>query len=175
MILLLSRANISGFDAQTYISSIANNASALPNIGIAISGGGYRALINGAGFIAAADDRTPNSTSAGHIGGLLQATTYLAGLSGGGWLVGSLYSNNFSTVVQFRNGSSGSSVWQFGNSVFLGPAESGLLIVNTAEYWRDIENQVSAKADAGYNTSLTDYWGRALSYQLISATDGDPA
>lgn len=35
---------------------------------------------------------------------------------------------------------------------------------------------VSSKADApGYfNTSLTDYWGRALSFQLINATDGGP-
>lgn len=49
--------NISGFDAATYINGVKNNASTLPNIGIAVSGGGYRALMNGAGFIAAADDR----------------------------------------------------------------------------------------------------------------------
>jgi lysophospholipase len=175
MITFLSRANISGFDARSYISNVANNATALPNIAIAASGGGYRALMNGAGFIAAADDRTPNSTNTGHIGGLLQATTYLAGLSGGGWLVGSIYSNNFSSVVQLRDGSDTSAVWQFGRSIFQGPEASGLSIFNTADYWSNLVSAVSGKGDAGYPTSITDYWGRALSYQLINATDGGPS
>lgn len=44
---LLRRVNITGFDAAAYISNHANNATALPNIAIAFSGGGYRALMNG--------------------------------------------------------------------------------------------------------------------------------
>jgi lysophospholipase len=130
----LFRANISGFDASAYISKIANNATALPNIGIAIFGGGYRAALIGAGFVAAADSRTENSTNAAGIGGLLQSATYLSSLSGGGWLVGSLYSNNFSSVVSLPNGSPGSSVWRFGGSILGGPAPGGLSIRNTAEY-----------------------------------------
>ena len=43
----LGRMNISGFDAGAYISNNAKNVSALPNIAIAVSGGGYRALMNG--------------------------------------------------------------------------------------------------------------------------------
>ena len=43
----LRRMNISGFDAASYISDNAKNASALPNIAIAVSGGGYRALMSG--------------------------------------------------------------------------------------------------------------------------------
>lgn len=78
MIKLVERNSISGFDAATYIRNAAeNDLSSLPNIAIAVSGGGYRALMNGAGFLAAADDRTDGSTSAGGIGGLLQASTYL--------------------------------------------------------------------------------------------------
>lgn len=150
--------NISGFDATTYINGISNNATALPNIGIAISGGGYRALMNGAGFIAAADNRTSNSTNSGQIGGLLQATTYLAGLSGGGWLVGSIYSNNFSTVEALRDGSATSSVWQFQNSIFEGPDKGGIQILSTAEYFDTINNEVDAKNNAGFNTTITDYW-----------------
>jgi lysophospholipase len=175
MIDLLSRANISNFDAKSYINGISSNATALPNIGIAISGGGYRAMLNGAGFIAAADNRTQNSTGTGQIGGLLQATTYLAGLSGGGWLVGSLFTNNFSSVVTLRDGSEGSSVWKFDRSILEGPKSSGISIVNTAEYYTDLQEAVSAKEDAGFDVSITDYWGRALSYQLINATDGGPA
>lgn len=168
----MSRANISGFDAASYINQNSGNISALPTIAIAVSGGGYRALMNGGGFVAAADDRTSGSTAAGGIGGLLQSSTYLAGLSGGGWLVGSIYTNNFSTVENLRDGSSGSSVWKFDSSIFAGPEQSGLSILNTAEYWDDVYNQVQTKVDAGFETSITDYWGRALSYQLINATDG---
>ena len=176
MIDFLKRANISGFDAQTYITNAATkNISALPNIGIAVSGGGYRALMNGAGFIAAADNRTNGSLAPGGIGGLLQATTYLAGLSGGGWLVGSLFANNFTTVEALRDGSPGSSVWQFDRSIIKGPESSGISIVNTADYWLDVHKAVESKSDAGFETSITDYWGRTLSYQLINATDGGPA
>lgn len=43
----LGRVNISGFDAAKYISDSVGNTSAIPNIAIAASGGGYRALMNG--------------------------------------------------------------------------------------------------------------------------------
>ncbi|ROV95014.1 hypothetical protein VMCG_08359 [Cytospora schulzeri] len=171
----MSRANISGFDAASYINGLKDNTSALPNIAIAMSGGGYRALMNGAGFIAAADDRTPGTTDKGGIGGLLQASTYVAGLSGAGWLVGSIYCNNFSTVVNLRDGSEQSAVWKFDRSIFRGPEQSGLSILNTVEYWDDVKDAVAAKGDAGFEESITDYWGRALSYQLINSTDGGPA
>ncbi|RDL31013.1 Lysophospholipase [Venustampulla echinocandica] len=173
----LSRMNISDFDAAAYINTHKNNATALPNIGIAFSGGGYRALMNGAGFLAAADARTSNATNTGQIGGLLQATTYLAGLSGGSWLVGSVYTNNFSSVEALRDGHNDSSIWKFGNSIFEGPATGKFKVLSSLSYFESIESQVSAKADSplGFNTSITDYWGRALSYQLVDAPEGGPA
>jgi len=119
---LLRRLNITGLDTDACINSNAQNASALPNIGLAFSGGGYRALMNGAGALAAFDSRTPNSTAAGQIGGLLQSATYIAGLSGGSWLVGSIYTNNFTSVqniIDTTPDTSGS-LWQFGNSIFVG-------------------------------------------------------
>jgi lysophospholipase len=152
----LSRANITGFDASSYIDQHSGNASTLPNIAIAVSGGGYRALMNGGGALQAFDSRTENSTAAGHLGGLLQSSTYLAGLSGGGWLVGSIYLNNFTTVTALRDEPSGS-VWEFGNSVIEGPEKSGVQILNTAEYYVNLEDAVSGKADAGFNTTITDY------------------
>ena len=87
----LNRMNITGFDVNSYFSSHSSNTSALPNVAIAASGGGYRAMLNGAGAIKAFDLREQNSTASGHLGGLLQSTTYVAGLSGGSWLVGSIY------------------------------------------------------------------------------------
>ncbi|KAL8676243.1 MAG: hypothetical protein Q9186_007229 [Xanthomendoza sp. 1 TL-2023] len=171
---LLQRINIPNFDAQQYITNNGRNRSALPNIGIAMSGGGYRALLNGAGAIAAFDAREENATSAGHLGGLLQSATYLGGLSGGGWLVGSLFVNNFTTVSASLNDPS-HTVWQYDQSIAEGPDKGSIQLLDTASYFKTIEDQVSDKRDAGFNRSVTDYWGRALSFQLINATDGGPS
>lgn len=176
---LLGRLNITGLDTDTYINNHMNNASALPNIGIALSGGGYRAMLNGAGVVEAFDSRTKNSTGAGQLGGLLQASTYLAGLSGGNWMVGSLYTNNFTSVdailSQDTSDSSSGDLWQLGNSIFEGPETSGIQLLGSVGYYSELVDAVNNKNDAGYNVSITDYWGRALSYQLVNATDGGPA
>ena len=171
---LLKRCSITGFDAQAYISNHEKNVSALPNVGIAVSGGGYRALLNGGGAIQAFDSREDNSTASGHLGGLLQSATYLAGLSGGGWLVGSIYVNNFTTISNLQNTNT-SSVWEFGNSIFEGPQTSKVQVFSSAQYFDNIYNEVGNKSNAGFNTSITDYWGRALSFQLVNASDGGPA
>jgi lysophospholipase len=93
----LVRAGIDGFDAGAYVDRHAEDVRQLPNIGIAVSGGGYRAMLNGAGALAAFDDRTEGSKQKGHLGGLLQSASYVSALSGGGWLVGSMWVNNFSS------------------------------------------------------------------------------
>ncbi|MCJ1471751.1 Lysophospholipase 1 [Lambiella insularis] len=166
---------MSGFDASTYFSNNQGNTSMLPNIAVAVSGGGYRACLNGGGAIQAFDSREDNSTAAGHLGGLLQSATYLAGLSGGGWLVGSIFVNNFTTISGLLNNDNSSSLWEFGNSIFEGPATGGLQLFDTTEYFNTIYDDVQGKANAGgFNTSITDYWGRALSFQLVDATDGGP-
>ncbi|KAJ1323997.1 lysophospholipase [Microdochium nivale] len=177
MTAFLKRVNISGFDVDGFMSAVGSsgNARALPNIAIAASGGGYRALMNGAGFIAAADSRVDGSNSTGGIGGLLQSATYLAGLSGGGWLVGSIYANNFSTVPQLQAGNPDTGLWAFDRSILQGPKIDSLGTLTTFNYWDAIHDQVEAKSDAGYNTSITDYWGRALSYQLVNDPNGGPA
>ncbi|KAK9445441.1 lysophospholipase Plb1 [Metarhizium brunneum] len=175
---LLTRFNISGLDTNEYIDNIVkdidggNRSAVLPRIGVAVSGGGYRALMNGAGALSAFDNRTSNSTGKGQLGGLLQATTYLSGLSGGSWLVGSLFVQNFTTVDSIVLSTSGflSTLWQFDNSILEGPA--GLRV---GQYYNELYQTVQDKVDAGFNTTITDYWGRALSYQLVNSTDGGPA
>src|SRR5258708_32013115 len=57
------------------------NGSSFPKIGIAISGGGYRAAQYGAGVLSALDARN-QSGKAARTRGLLQVTSYLSGLSG---------------------------------------------------------------------------------------------
>lgn len=151
------------FDVGAFMQSYS------PNIGIAFSGGGYRALLNGAGEFAAFDSRTPGSTAAGHLGGLLQSATYFAGLSGGSWLLGSIVVNNFTTVQKLQ---SSDTVWDFTNNI-LAP-EGELHIVDTTRYYNDLHDEVSDKEDAGFEVSLTDYWSRALSRQFVNYTDGGP-
>ncbi|KAF2264697.1 lysophospholipase [Lojkania enalia] len=173
---LLVRLNITDFDAGQYIDNNRDNTTALPNIAIAFSGGGYRAMTNGAGGLAAFDSRTPNSTNTGQIGGLLQSATYIAGLSGGGWLVGSIYTNNFTSVQSIVDENGDGDIWQLGNSIIEGPSTGGIQLLSTVDYYRNLFDTVTSKEDAGFNfnISLTDYWGRALSFQLVNASEGGP-
>ncbi|KAJ6035998.1 hypothetical protein N7540_000277 [Penicillium herquei] len=169
MIQFFARLDLGSLNASSHIENNAANASALPVIGIAASGGGYRALMNGGGGLQAFDSRTPNSSLPGHLGGILQSATYLTGLSGGSWLVGSMYLNNFTDITSLRDSGN---VWMFQDSIFVGPTQSNDFDVRTFEYFSQIQDAVDGKYSAGYNTSITDYWGRALAYQLINATEG---
>lgn len=119
---VLSRANITDIDTDRYIDNLTSVGTGLPRVAIAVSGGGYRALMNGAGALAAFDNRSTNATETGHLGGLLQSATYLSGLSGGSWLVGSLYVQNFTSVESIIFASSGflSTLWRFDDSILEG-------------------------------------------------------
>ena len=45
-------------------------------------------------------------------------------------------------------------------------------LLDSADYYLTIEHEVSDKSDAGFNTSVTDYWGRGTyipsSHSLVS-------
>ncbi|KAJ6138229.1 lysophospholipase phospholipase B plb1-Penicillium chrysogenum [Penicillium samsonianum] len=162
---------VGDYDVGAYLDKHSGNSSSLPNIGIAVSGGGWRALMNGAGAVKAFDNRTSNASATGHLGGLLQSATYISGLSGGSWLLGSIYINNFTTIDKLQTHTAGS-VWQFGNSILEGPDTGGIQLLDSASYLKDIADAVDGKRTAGFDTSLTDIWGRALSYQMFNATNG---
>lgn len=74
------------------------NAS-LPKVGIALSGGGYRAAQFAAGTLSALDGRDADAKKAG-TGGLLQVAAYLAGLSGGSWALSSMYSYGWPDIQE---------------------------------------------------------------------------
>ena len=169
----LSSLKIDGFDVNAYFERHNSNQSSLPNVGLAFSGGGYRACLNGAGAVQAFDSRESNSSvQNGGLGGLLQSATYVAGLSGGSWLVGSIYVNNFTTISDLLNNDN---VWGFDNSIFEGPDDGGIQLLDSTDYFDTIHDEVDDKENANYNTTITDYWGRALSFQMVNATDGGPA
>lgn len=46
--------------------------------------------------------------------------------------------------------------------------------LRVGQYYNELHQSVQNKSDAGFNTTITDYWGRALSYQLVNSTDGGP-
>lgn len=46
--------------------------------------------------------------------------------------------------------------------------------LSITRYYRQLFDDVDGKRDAGFNTTITDYWGRALSYQLVDPSDGGP-
>ncbi|KAJ8102736.1 lysophospholipase catalytic domain-containing protein [Lipomyces tetrasporus] len=158
----LDRLNLTDFNATDFL--VDTNVT----IGLAFSGGGYRAMLSGAGFLAAFDARTPNATDDGHIGGLLQSSTYITGLSGGSWLVTSVAINDYPTIRELQGSDT---VWDLSNSI-LNPG--GWQVAQTTAYYSQIIQEVDGKRDAGFDVSLTDYWGRGLAFQLFNYTDGGP-
>jgi lysophospholipase len=147
---------MTNFDVDSFISSYS------PTIALAFSGGGYRAMLSGAGAVKAMDIRTPGTTGAGQVGGLLQSATYMAGLSGGSWLLESIIVNNFTTVGALQESKD---LWDL---------EHNILVPDSLTYFSDIIDEVRSKEDAGFEVTLTDYWARALSRQFLNWTDGGP-
>ncbi|KAJ7181271.1 FabD/lysophospholipase-like protein, partial [Mycena filopes] len=97
----LTLAAIPGFDVAHYISTLSADSSAVPVIGQTYSGGGSESSLSmrmsGLGFYQAFDSRYPKSIAA-KTGGLSQATTYVAGLSGGCETTMALAINDFVDV-----------------------------------------------------------------------------
>lgn len=154
----LKRANMTDFDPEDFVNSKASDPI---TIGIAFSGGGYRAMLSGAGQLAALDERTTNSEKTG-LGGLLQALTYLAGLLGGNWLVGTIVMNNFTSVEKIL---ADGKIWDLTHSIV---NYGGKKVWKTVKYYKGISDDLEAKRKAGYEVSLTDTWGRALLHQFFT-------
>lgn len=160
LIKFLEGLDLDDFDAESFV----NNASDPIKIGLAFSGGGYRAMLSGAGQLAALDNRTEGALKHG-LGGLLQASSYLAGLSGGSWLVGTFALNNFTSIESLVNGRK---VWDLDHSIV---NYGGANLVKKARYYEAISDDLDDKKDAGFEVSLTDTWGRALSYQFFPTVE----
>lgn len=76
----LQDLSIPQFNADEFFK----NASVHGNIGLAISGGGYRSMLTGSGFITKMEEY-----------GLLDCLAYISGLSGGSWILTSLILHDF--------------------------------------------------------------------------------
>lgn len=150
------------------------------NVALGFSGGGYRAMFNGAGQLAALDNRT---AAEGGLGGVLQSATYIGALSGGAWLLASLAMQNFPLIdeVVLENPYD---LWNITEDRQLINQTNYLALgwdaiwddfnslLTHANYWdtpsgKGIKADIAAKQNAGFPTSLTDTWGRGLAHQLF--------
>jgi lysophospholipase len=144
-----------GLDANDY-----NASTVVPRIGLASSGGGYRALLSGAGVIQAFDGR--EQTTRTLFSGLLQGITYQTGTSGGAWLVTSFAVNNYPTISSLRD-----SLWIQRFQYFVAtpnPVQPNYDAIAIAD--------IVAKKEAGFKVTAADVWSRALAFQLIEAPNG---
>ncbi|KAL8286283.1 hypothetical protein RQP46_004771 [Phenoliferia psychrophenolica] len=145
------------------LSSMFPNSSTYPRVSTAISGGGYRASLFGAGTLSSLDSR--NAT---HVAPLLQLSDYLSGLSGGSWCVSSLAMNDLPDLFSLVLGGNGQNGWML-DLALLDPA--GILgISDNSDYYDVLFKDVDAKGDAGFPVSLVDVWGRALSFHFFNGT-----
>ncbi|KAK1818039.1 Lysophospholipase 1 [Friedmanniomyces endolithicus] len=138
------------------------DTSRLPTLGLAGSGGGYRALLNEAGVLQAMDARDSNSS----VNGLYQAFTYHAALSGGGWLATSLAAWHWPTISYLQK------------NVYEPNLEDGLLLPGgfyAPLAYAQILTDVAAKAAAGCPVTAGDIYGRLLGYNLFPGADGGVA
>lgn len=163
----LSKSGLSDFDPHSYLSTISRPNVNSIRIGMAFSGGGFRAMLNGAGELSAFDSRTTGANQPGRMGGLLQATTYITGSSGGAWLIGSVLGNDWESVTALQ---ADKSIWNFQNA--FNPTVQRRFFQNFQPDWLlSIVSSLLKKTAQGFRSSVTDFWGRMLSAQMFSGAD----
>jgi lysophospholipase len=154
----LTQVNVPGLDINGFLS----DNTTLGKIGISFSGGGFRAMLNGAGIINALDGRNLRAVDA-RVGGVAQLLTYISGLSGGGFLVASLAINGFPQADSLKD------LWNLEQSVL---APGGANIFTDIGYYGRLIRDVREKEAAGFEISITDIWGRAMAYKLYNGSAG---
>lgn len=148
---LLNRNRIPLFDHYSFLADETRSVS----IGFAISGGGYRSMLTGAGVIAAFDARTTNTTLTNGLGGLLQSSDYIAGISGGAWLVMNLLASDFQPVVESIQDQGCS--WDLGDSLLEGVPDFDpeTLESKVVQLTQDQPQPVKAKKLQSFSTEKT--------------------
>ncbi|SMN20087.1 similar to Saccharomyces cerevisiae YOL011W PLB3 Phospholipase B (lysophospholipase) involved in phospholipid metabolism [Maudiozyma saulgeensis] len=153
------------FTDTSLLDALFKNSSDIPRVGIAASGGGYRAMFGGAGMVAAMDNRTEGANEYG-LGGLLQGTTYLSALSGGSWFASTIVFNNWTSVQEIvdQMSDTNNSIWNTAQSPFTPGGTNNTI---TTERYANITSAVNDKYNAGFPVSLADVWGLAFAYSFF--------
>ncbi|KAG7662721.1 uncharacterized protein J8A68_003780 [[Candida] subhashii] len=176
----LKSANMTNLDVDKFLEDSEDGV----NLGLAFSGGGYRAMLNGAGSLLALDSRT---SFEGNFGGILQSANYIGGLSGSSWLVSSLALQNWTTVEEIVFDGTNQILWNLNETQQVVRQEGLWTIVFPVlfknlngvlaylKFWDNDKNGIKfdleKKEAAGFPTSVTDPWGRASAHQLFPSDD----
>ena len=122
-------------------------------------------MLNGAGVFRALDSRT---SKVPEFSGLMQGMNYMAGLSGGNWLVGASALNDFASMDDLRDHH-----WHLDKNLVTGVRGNPKQHVEEVlKYLLGIKEQVMEKAKAGFVVTLTDFWSLALGRQLLNTSGG---
>ncbi|KAG0680622.1 Lysophospholipase 1 [Pichia californica] len=157
LINFLDNLNIPDYNETSFSNYFEILNQSTINVGLSFSGGGFRALFTGAGEIMALDSRTTYNSS---LKGLLDSSTYIAGLSGGSILLSTLAFNNWTSVENLIDDNS-TSIWNTTHS----PISKDL------SYWKELLAEVEPKKEAGYEITLLDIYGRILSRYMFEQDD----
>lgn len=125
-----------------------------PVISLALSGGGYRAMINGLGMTMGLMGESDEAKAAG-TGGWMDAVTYMAGLSGGSWGTGSFVANDGPLPTDLIK-----NVWNLESNLVFPP--DGKLA-----FYTNMLSNARSKTAEGFPTQITDYWALALGDHLL--------
>ncbi|CAH7670781.1 lysophospholipase catalytic domain-containing protein [Phakopsora pachyrhizi] len=153
----LSRANLTNFDVDQFLNVQPVAGETVPNIALAVSGGGIRALLGGAGTLSALDDRNSAAVDAG-TGGILQLANYITGLSGSSWLIGSWATSNFPTFTELNQ-----TVWDL-------TVPAGVTSWDSIKEYPKAVKRAKKKHRAGFPSSLVDVESYIISKHLINDT-----
>ncbi|KAF7979185.1 hypothetical protein HWV62_43467 [Athelia sp. TMB] len=154
----LANANITDFNITSFIPTGSPVPGVtLPNVAMAVSGGGFRAMLTGGGILSGFDNRNSSAVAAG-TGGILQLANYAAGLSGGAWCIGSWALADFPTFADML------SVWDLAENALFPKKDDPNLYLDAA-------TSLLAKAAAGFPVASVDPYGRLISYHVFDDLD----
>lgn len=162
---LMRKNPIPGFD---YDSFKANTSESFA-IALSISGGGYRAMLVGAGAVSALDSRSPVQT---HLSGLLQSATYIAGISGGSWLVMSLFVNDFTAPhLLVRN----ASAWTLDSLLLEGVVNFDAEKVQNQLLSKPFMPQFTTREKEGVLSSIRKVFTSSMKDSTVEANEQSPS
>ncbi|KAI0818516.1 FabD/lysophospholipase-like protein [Irpex lacteus] len=146
----LTNVGIEGFNVSEFVFALNNSPeNAVPIIGLTWSGGGQRAESSDLGQLYSFDGRISAAVNA-RTGGLLQATTYVAGLSGGSTGLVPVAMSDFDNIEVI--------------------AQEGLLSGNNS---RSAFSEIAGKGKQGFNLSVSDVFAIALGNATLRVPGND--
>lgn len=152
LIQFLDDLNMTDYSNITFADYLGELNQSTINIGLSFSGGGFRALLTGAGELSALDSRSMNASA---LSGLLDSSAYISGLSGGSIMLSTLINQNWTSVDEIIYGNS--TLWNMTGSPF----------PSSIPEFQKLLSEVQPKKLNGYEISLVDIFGRILSRYMF--------